>query len=181
MPPTGYWYWGYDFATPDLMQSIVPKFVNRSGRTLTLVLSFTIQGPPCAGRCLPGVEFYFDQGVHKRDPKLLIDGNTAKAAVTINNGDSYGFVIGLWQARDPVVSVVDGKGLPVPPDQAGLSAHPDESTFIPGIVTQCDCMDGETADCNLGGHYTNGLSGEWVNGESLARLGAWTYCQHGGT
>jgi hypothetical protein len=180
-PSTGYWYWGYDFSSDDLAQMIDPRYVNRSGQSLIVTLSFSIPGPPCDGGCLPGVEFYFDRDVHKRDPKLQVAGNTAKAIVPVKPGDSYGFIIGLWQARDPIVAVTLADGTPVSPEIAGMSARPDLSSFVPGTPTKCTCEDGSSLDCNYGDHYSNGLSGSWSQTVGLSRFNAWTNCQHEGT
>jgi hypothetical protein len=181
MPATGYAYWGYDFATSDTAQFEDPRFVNRSGRHLILTLSFSIPGPPCDGGCLPGVEFYFDQDVHKRDPRLQVSGNTAKAAVPLKPGDRYAFIVGLWQARDPVVSVTLPDGTPVSPGLAGMSARPDIASLVLGTPTTCTCEDGSQADCNRGDHYSNGLSGNWAQTMGLSRFNAWTHCQYEGT
>jgi hypothetical protein len=180
-PASGYWYWGYDFATADAEQQLDPRYVNRSGQPLNITLSFTIPASRCGGGCLPGVEFYFDQDVHKRDPQLQVSGTTAKAVVPLKPGDSYGFIIGLWQALDPTISVTSADGTPVSPELAGMSARPDNSSLVPGTPTTCLCEDGAFAECYLGDHYSNGLSGRWSQTIGLARLNAWTQCQKGGT
>jgi hypothetical protein len=180
MPLVNYWYWGYDFATQDTRQLSPPTFVNRSGQSLLVSLSFTIPNPPCGKDCLPGVEFYFDQGFHKVDPQLSISGNTATAVMQVNNGGRYSWVIGLWLARDPVVAVTTLDGIPVPPEIAGLSPRPDVSTSIPGIITTCQCQDALTALCSAGDHYSNGLTGQWSRNVGVYRFNAWSNCPQGG-
>jgi hypothetical protein len=179
-PASGYWYWGYDFQALDSAQKIDPRFVNRSGRPLVITLSFTVPEGPCGRGCLPGVEFYFDQDVRKRDPKISVIGNRASASVPVNSGDSYGFIIGLWQASDPAIAVTTPDGAPVSPDLVGLSMHPDVSTLVAGAPTICQCNDGSVAECFLGDHYSNGLTGLWGQLTGLYRFNAWTHCQNGG-
>jgi hypothetical protein len=179
-PPANYWYWGYDFALPDTEQSSMPRFVNRSGRAATIILSFTIPNQPCGGGCLPGVEFYFDQGVHKVEPRLAVSGNTATATMHVNDGDRFAWVIGLWQASNPTVSVLSADGSPLSPEAAGLSPRPDISILTPGITTLCQCEDALTAMCNYGDHFSNGLAGEWSRHTGLYRFNAWNNCAHGG-
>jgi hypothetical protein len=181
MPDSGYWYWGYDFSTADPAQSGMPKFVNRSGEALIVTLSFDVPSPPCGAGCLPGVEFYFDQDVHKRDPAIQVSGNMAKTVVPLKAGDRWAFIIGLWQARRPMVSVARSDGTPVQPELAGMSARPDVSSLIIGTDTYCLCQDGSQAECNNGNHYSNGLSGSWSQTMGLARFNAWSNCQHEGS
>jgi len=180
MPLSGYWYWGYDFALPDTAQSSPPRFVNRSGRSITVTLSFTILGPPCGKDCLPGVEFYFDQGVHKVDPPLVISGTIVTATMHLNDGDRYVWVFGLWKAQNPTVSVTSSEGSPLPPDVAGLSPRPDISTLISGVTTLCQCENAMTASCNYGDHYSNGLTGQWSRNVGVYRFNAWSNCPMGG-
>jgi hypothetical protein len=180
-PPSGYWYWGYDFQTLDAAQGDSPRFVNRSNKELTLKLSFTIPRGACGGGCLPGVEFYFDQDVHKRDPKLVVSGTSATATVPVKAGDRYAFVIGLWQATNPVVSVSDASGYDVAPDEIGMSARPDVSVLLQGSVTICQCRDNSSAACYRGDHYSNGLSGGWTQTLGRYGLNAWSNCPQGGT
>jgi len=180
-PASGYFYWGYDFSSGDTDQFDDPRFVNRSGRDLVITLSFSIPGPPCGGGCLPGVEFYFDQDVHKRDPRLQVAGNTAKAVVPVKPGDRYAFIIGLWQARNPIVAVTLPDGTPVSPELVGLSARPDIADQVSGTPTLCTCDGGSQAECNRGDHYSNGLSGKWSQTMGLSRFNEWTRCQRDGT
>jgi hypothetical protein len=181
IPASGYSYWGYDFSSADIDQFDNPRFINRSGRSLILTLSFDIPNPPCGGGCLPGVEFYFDQDVHKRDPRLQVSGNTAKAVVPLKPGDRYAFIIGLWQAHNPAIAVTLPDGTAISPDLAGLSVRPDTSSWVAGTQTKCSCENGEQLDCNRGDHYTNGLSGMWYQTMGLSRFNAWTNCRREGT
>jgi len=179
-PSSGYWYWGYDFQTPDAKQGLNPRFVNRSGQSLNINISFTVPSGPCGGGCLPGVEFYFDQGVHKRDPKLIVSGTTASTSVPVDIGDRYAFIIGLWQAKNPIIAVTTRTGSPVPPEQVGLTARPDISNLSVGETTSCQCADASVQDCYLGDHYSNGLSGSWSQTMGLHRLSSWTNCSYQG-
>jgi hypothetical protein len=149
----------------------MPLFVN---------LTFTLPAGACGRDCLPRVEFHFDQGIHKRAPEVNVTGTTASVSMPIESGDRYGFVVGLWRASHPAIGVTTREGVPVPPEYAGISPRPDISDLVLGQNTTCECSDASVADCNLGDHYSNGLSASWSLTVGLHRLNAWTYCQYQG-
>lgn len=180
-PGEGYWFWGYDFRTPDADQSSMPLFVNRSGLALRLTLTFRIPAGECFKDCLPGVIFYSGSSrITDKFPKLDIDGTQASATLDIGIHDSYGWIIALWKATGPDLTVVTSDGEYIPFDIAGLPARPDQSTLVAGVPQQCTCQDGSVVGCMLGDHYSNGLSGQWSKA-GLVRINAWTQCGAAGT
>jgi len=182
IPAFNYWYFGYDFQTPDAYQGALPQFVNRSNQTIRLMFTFTIPAGNCGDDCLPAVEFYKGSNqVVKIDPPLVIKGNEATTALDVYGGESYSWVIGLWQSRDPKISVADEYGNATSLSNAGLSSRPDIANLILGIPTTCLCSDGSEALCNRGDRYSNGLLGEWSKNIGVLRTNSWSNCQHEGS
>jgi hypothetical protein len=181
IPAQGYWYFGYDFQTPDSQQLPLPQFVNRSGRDLVLQLTFTVPQEDCGKDCLPGVEFRKGSNhIYKIDPPLKVKGSQASASLEIANGESYSWVIGLWQSTNPMLSVTDRTGVSLHPEVAGLSARPDIASPVGGSTTYCLCEDGVQALCNPGDHYSNGMLGAWSKNLGVTRNNSWSQCQHEG-
>jgi hypothetical protein len=177
----GYWYFGYDFQTPDSGQLPLPFFINRSGKEIRLDFSFEIPLGICGRDCLPGIEFYKGSThIYKIDPELKITGNKVSASLDILNGESYSWVIGLWASHDPRLAVTDTQGNSVPPEVVGLSARPDLAYRVLGSTIHCLCDNGTQALCSFGDHFSNGLLGVWSKNVGVTRQDSWTQCQHEG-
>lgn len=180
--PSNYWYFGYDFQVPDERQLPLPLFVNRSGKAVVLTFKFDIPTGRCANDCLPGVEFHKGRGrIFKIDPALAVAGNQVSAELRVEAGESYSWIIGLWRATHPTLTVTDPGGGEVALPSVGLSPSPDIADPIDGTTRVCDCPDGAQAECNPGDHRSNGLLGIWSKNIGVSRANAWTRCQNAGT
>ena len=183
VPSTGYAYWGFDFFADETgLPSLVrpDEFINRSSVPVTIVLTFDIPTDhPCNKDCLPGVQFQVDAGFHKVDPPYTIVGGKVSLAQTFATGRGYGWVIGLWQATNPRLTVTVPKGATATLEDVGLSPSPAVATQLPAIVGVCDCPDGSSASCSAGTRYSNGLLGPWYqisNNSNYQRSGSFNDC-----
>lgn len=181
VPNSGYAYWGYDFianevGTPSPVRP--DEFINRSAVPVTITLSFDIPTTHACGRgCMPRVEFLTGPGWTKLDPAFTTQGNTASITQTFAPGSGYGWVIGLWQASNPRLSVTVPKGSNVALRELGLAAFPAMATELPAVTGTCDCWNGTTAACSEGTHFSNGLLGVWALDFGMYfRAGAFTNC-----
>jgi hypothetical protein len=181
VPPTGYAYWGFDFladqtGTPSPVRS--DEFVNRSAAPVTITLRFDFPTSHfCGNDCLPGVEFVIGPGWSKADPPYVFDGNMVSLTRVIAPGQGYGWVIALWQASNPrlTVSVPIGAGATL--QDVGLALQPETATAIPAVTRTCDCWDATTAACSDGGRFSNGLLGPWTQVfRTYLRAGAFNNC-----
>jgi hypothetical protein len=182
VPPLGYSYWGFDFiadqtGTPSPVRP--DEFINRSAVPVTIKLSFNIPTDhPCKNDCLPGVEFELDAAWFKVDPPWVIEGNVASVSREILPGHGYGWVIGLWQASNPRLTVSIPLGTQASMAQLGLPLLPAVSQEIPAKTHLCDCSDGTTASCSEGSHFSNGLIGNWTkNFGTYPRAGSFNNCR----
>ena len=181
VPAIGYSYWGWDFiadqtGTPSPVRP--DEFINRSSVPVTITLSFTVpQRATCGHDCLPGVEFRLDVGWHRVDPPYIKVGSTVSLTTTIQPNQGYSWIIGLWQASDPRITVTVPKNSAATLMDVGLVAGMGASHRIPAIDRMCDCGDGTVAQCSDGERYSNGLLGDWSTGmDGYARGGAYTTC-----
>ena len=181
VPPIGYSYWGFDFFADETgMPSLVrpDEFINRSSVPVTITLSFDFPtSHPCNKDCLPGVQFMVDPGWFKLASPYTIAGNQVSVSQTFAPGRGYGWVLGLWQATNPRLTVTIPKDAVATLEQVGMSAAPSISTQIPAVTGTCTCSDGTLAACSAGGRFSNGLLGDWYQGiNSYGRVGAFTSC-----
>ena len=181
VPASGYAYWGFDFLaeqtrTPSPVRP--DQFINRSPDPVTITLRFTVPGrPSCGHDCLPGVEFEVDVGWFKVDPPYVRSGSSVSLTNVIRPGQGYGWVIGLWQASDPRLTVTVPQGSHATLQDVGLPATPNVADVIPAAFSTCDCMDGTTAACSDGARFSNGLLGPWSqNFQIYTRAGAFNNC-----
>lgn len=181
VPTIGYSYWGYDFiaeqtGTPSPVRQ--DEYINRSGVPVSITFTFTVPArASCARDCLPGVEFEIGPGWYKVDPPYIKVADTLTATATIRPGDGYGWVIALWQASNPRVTVTAPKGSGATLAEAGLLASLSVADVIPAVVRTCECGDATLAACSDGNRFSNGLLGAWnQSGGGYARAGAFTNC-----
>ena len=164
-PYGGYEYWGYDFlAAAQGRQSSVynDMFINNSGTALTLVFAFNIPTDrPCGRDCIPGVEFKLGATWQSVFPTMEVSGGTATATFLVGSGQSYGWIIGLWEPSDIHLTVTTNGGTRASLGSAGLSLHPEIADPVPPTTYTCNCGDGTVADCSKGTRYSNGLMGPW--------------------
>jgi hypothetical protein len=181
VPATGYWYWGFDFAadaagTPSPVRP--DEFINRSRYPVTIALKFTFRTDrPCRKDCLPAVEFREGPGWSKLDPPWVFDGDTVSVSATIRPGQGYAWIIALWQASNPRLTVSIPKGASATMADLGLTDFPSISSEVAAVPTVCACWDGSTAACSHGSRTSNGLLGPWYqNPGTYWRQGAFTEC-----
>ena len=166
VPSSGYAYWGWDFiadqtGTPSPVRP--DMFINRSTVPVTVTLSFTVPTTSCGNDCLPGIQFQVDAGWFKLDPPLVVKGNVASVTEQFAPGRGYGWVIGLWQATHPRLTVTIPQGANTTLEALGLPHDPSVANAIPATASTCTCWDGTTAACSDGGRFSNGLLGSWTH------------------
>jgi hypothetical protein len=184
VPSSGYAYWGFDFiadATGAPSPVRIDEFINRSNVPVTITLSFDIPtSHPCRQGCLPRVEFEVDKGWFKIDPPTSINGSTASITQTFAPGRGYGWVIGLWQATNPRLTVSVPANSAATLQDVGLSPLPAVASEIAAVIRVCDCGDNPPAQCSDGSHFSNGLLGPWSQEwDNYSRAGAFYGCPSG--
>ena len=181
VPASGYAYWGFDFvADATGMPSPVrpDEFVNRSSAPVTITLSFDIPTDRvCAKDCLPGMQFQVDAGWHKVDPPYIVKGNSVSLTSTFQPGQGYGWLIALWQSSNPRLTVTVPRNAMATLEAVGLPTSPSVANEIALVVKTCDCMNGSSASCSDGTHFSNGLLGTWSqHADMYQRNGAFIAC-----
>ena len=182
VPAHGFAYWGYDFiadqtGTPSPVRQ--DEYINRSGVDVLIKLSFDIPSShPCNHDCLPGVEFEMGPGWGKVDPPYIKDGNVVSLSATVRPGEGYGWIIGLWEATNPRLTVTVPKGSAATLAAVGLVRDMPVANEIPPDIARCQCDDGTFANCSAGEHFSNGLLGIWTQGnnDGYDRAGAFNDC-----
>jgi hypothetical protein len=164
VPSTGFHYWGFDFQSVDGIYSPVQRsmYVNRSNELVSITLTFDIPSGPCGSGCMPGIEFKVG-GWHSFFPNIVRANNTAEATLEVGPNDSYGWVIGLWSATNPRLTVVPHGTDKVSMADVGLPEAPNSVEVTPGATYPCGCPDGTTAQCYTGSQYSTGYVGPWSN------------------
>jgi hypothetical protein len=181
VPSSGYAYWGFDFLSE---QTGLPspvrtdEFINRSTASVTITLSFNFPTTYfCGNDCLPAVEFVVGPGWTKVDPPYVFSGNTVSLAYVAAPGQGYGWMMGLWQASNPRLTVSVPVGARVTLQDVGLPPLPAMATEIPAVTRSCECSDGTSAACSDGSRFSNGLLGPWTQiFRTYLRAGAFTNC-----
>jgi hypothetical protein len=181
VPASGYAYWGFDFVSDAAgVPSPVPDdmFINRSSVPVTITLSFDFPiDHPCNRDCLPGVQFEVDAGWIDVRPPYVIAGNTVSLSTQIRPGQSYGWVIGLWQSSNPRLKVSVPSGSAVSMADVGLPIDLSTALEIPAVIGTCECSDGSIAPCSLGTRFSNGLMGPWYRSNDFyVRRGSFNDC-----
>ena len=181
VPANGYAYWGFDFvADATGMSSEVrnDEFINRSNVPVTIRLSFNIPtNHPCGKDCLPGVQFQVDAGWFRVNPPMVVDGDKVSMTETFNPGQGYGWIIGLWQATNPQLTVTIPKNALATMEALGLPTLPGIATEVAAVTSTCTCSDGTIAACSDGTRFSNGLLGPWSRSfGTYARAGAFNNC-----
>jgi hypothetical protein len=181
IPASGYAYWGFDF-TADLTGTPSPvrpdEFINRSRVPVTITLSFNYPTDrACRKDCLPGVQFQVDAGWFKIDPPYAFDGDAVSVSQTFAPGKGFGWLIALWQATNPRLTVNIPAGARATLQDVGMSPYPAVVDEIAAIPANCECRDGTTAACSDGSRFSNGLLGPWYqNLTNYVRAGAFNSC-----
>jgi hypothetical protein len=162
VPATDFHYWGFDFQTEDGIYAPVQRsmFVNRSNELVSITLTFDIPTGPCDAGCLPGVEFKVGAW-HTFFPNIVKANGTAEATLEVGPNDSYGWVIGLWRATNPRLSVTAHGTTNLSMRDIGLPLSPDSLVSTPGVIYPCACPDGSTGECFTGPQYSTGYVGPW--------------------
>jgi len=181
VPATGYAYWGFDFVsdrTGDPSPVRPDEFINRSSAPVTIKLSFDYPTQYfCGNDCLPGVEFVVGPGWSKRDPPYVFAGNQVSVSYTVAPGQGYGWVIALWRASNPRLTVTIPTSTRASLEDLGLAATPSTASEIAAVTKLCDCGDGTSAACSEGSHFSNGLMGPWTQVfRTYLRAGAFNSC-----
>jgi hypothetical protein len=181
VPANGYAYWGFDFISDQtgLPSPVRPdEFINRSGVPVTIKLSFAYPtGHFCGNDCLPGVEFVIGPGWAKRDPPYVFAGDTVSVSYAIDPGQGYGWVIGLWQASNARLTVTIPASSRATLGDVGMAAMPSIATEVAAVMRTCACVDGTSAACSDGSHFSNGLMGYWTQTfRTYLRAGAFNNC-----
>lgn len=181
IPSSGYAYWGFDFiadATGTTSPVRPDQFINRSSDPVTIKLSFNIPTSHACNRdCLPGVQFQVDAGWYKIDPPYVVVGNAVSLTQTFKPGRGYGWVIALWEASNPKLTVTVPSGSAATLQEVGLPMFPATADEIAAVPASCTCWDGTLAACSDGSHFSNGLLGPWFqNLTNYARAGAFNSC-----
>jgi hypothetical protein len=154
------------------------QFINRSKVPVTIALHFDVPtGRPCNKDCLPGVQFQVDAGWYKLDPPFTLLGHTATVTEVFAPGRGYGWVIGMWQANNPRLTVSVPRGGSATLTEVGMAALPGVADEIAAVTRVCDCPGGDTAACSDGSRFSNGLLGGWSqNFSTYLRAGAFNNC-----
>jgi hypothetical protein len=181
VPASGYAYWGFDFDAAALgVASKVSQdmYINRSAYPVTITLTFTIPTThACGSGCLPGVKFLRGTSWSSVFPAMTVSGGTATIGLQIAAGDSYGWVIGLWQATNPRITVTIPAGASATMEQLGLSVDMGTADEIAAVDTTCECWDSFIYACSAGTHFSNGLLGVWYQStQNYLRAGAYSNC-----
>lgn len=183
VPATGYAYWGWDFIADqsgDRSPVRQDEFVNRSKSVVAITLSFDVpQRATCDHDCLPGVEFEIGPGWYKVDPPYVRTGGRVSLTASIQPGQGYGWVIGLWESTNPRLTVTVPKHSTATMADVGLGADMSVANEIAQVVGLCDCGDGTSAPCSDGTRFSNGLLGEWIQrgeGSGYLRAGGLFEC-----
>ncbi|MEP6503683.1 MAG: hypothetical protein ABJD97_10150 [Betaproteobacteria bacterium] len=181
VPTSGYAYWGFDFMSDAAgIASQFPNdmFVNRSGYPVTITLSFNIPtNHPCRNNCLPGVQFEVDAGWITVRPAYEVVGDTVSLSYQARPGQGYGWVIGLWEATNPKLTVTVAPDVRTTMDQLGLPDDPSIAQLIPAVTKTCICWDATEQACSAGSRFSNGLMGPWFRVNSYyERGGAFSNC-----
>ena len=181
VPAVGYSYWGYDFLADSTgLPSPVrqDEFINRSGVAVGITFTFSVPArASCARDCLPGVELEIGPGWYKLDPPYIRATDTLTVSATIKPSEGYAWVIALWQATNPRVTITVPKGSGVRLTDVGLPASLAISTVVPLVVRTCECGDATLAACSDGSRFSNGLLGAWdQHNDGYIRAGAFSNC-----
>ncbi len=181
VPSVGYSYWGWDFMAERAGSSSPVRqdeYINRSRVPVSITLSFDVPAQAsCARDCLPGVEFEIGPGWYKVDPPYVRIGASVSLTATIEPAEGYAWVIALWQASKPRLSVSVPKGSGVTLADVGLVPTLAIANEVPLVVGTCYCNDGTMAYCSDGSRFSNGLLGSWdQTGGGYSRAGAFTSC-----
>ena len=183
VPAAGYAYWGWDFIAEqsgDRSPVRPDEFINRSKVAVAITLSFDVpQRATCGHDCLPGVEFEIGPGWYKLDPAYVRTGARVSLTASIQPGQGYAWVIGLWEATNTRLTVTVPKGSTATLADVGLGADMSVASEIAPVVGTCDCGDGTVASCSDGTRFSNGLLGPWTKtseGSGYARAGGYNEC-----
>jgi hypothetical protein len=181
VPATGYAYWGFDFMADETgMPSPVrpDEFINRSSVPVTITLTFNYPTDRvCKTDCLPGVQFQVDVGWFKLDPPFAFNGDAVSVSQTFAPGRGFGWLIGLWQATNPRLTVTIPSGAKATLQDVGISPYPAVVGEIAAVPALCECGDGTTAACSDGSRFSNGLLGPWFQTlTNYVRAGAFNNC-----
>ncbi len=181
VPAIGYSYWGWDFiadqtGTPSPVRP--DEFINRSSVPVTITLSFDVPArASCGHDCLPGVEFEIGPGWFKVDPSYIrVEGHVSLTA-TVKPSEGYAWVIALWQASNPRLTVTVPKNAVTSLAAVGIPADPAVSDEIARVIRTCECSDATIATCSDGSRFSNGLLGGWnQEGGGYTRAGLFSTC-----
>jgi hypothetical protein len=183
VPAQGYAYWGYDFLADEMGVATVytkDMYVNHTQYPVTIRLGFDIPTThACNGGCLPGVQFFYGPSWASYFAAAVVSGGTVSLEFRVPAGTAYGWAIGLWEATNPRLTVTVDPGVSTTLAELGLPAQPAIALEIAAVTTSCPCIDGSSADCSLGSHFTNGLDGPWYRGTGYKfyeRAGAFNSC-----
>jgi hypothetical protein len=181
VPASGYAYWGFDFAAEAAgVPSAISQdmYINRSGVAVTITLTFDYPTTHSCGQgCLAGVKFLAGTNWHSVFPPTAVSNGHMTLSLTVGAGDSYGWVIGLWQATNPWLTVTVPTGTVTTLERVGLSASPALADEVAAIVLICDCPDTTQRACSKGTHFSNGLVGVYYQSMgNYVRAGAFSDC-----
>jgi hypothetical protein len=162
VPATDLHYWGFDFQAVDGVYPPTQRsmYVNRSSDLIMITLTFDIPTGPCEEHCLPGIEFKVGNW-HTFFPNVVAANGLAEATLEVGPSEPYGWVIGLWQASNPRLTVTARSKVQWTLADVGLPMHPDVFTSTPGVSYPCLCQDGTVATCTTGPQYSTGIVGGW--------------------
>lgn len=168
-PISGSAYWGFDFVANELgIPSPAPRdmFVNRSSNAISLLFTFDLPNN-CGSGCLPGMEFKLNSSWNSFFPNIVVAGSQAITTLQVAPGQTYGFVISLWGAKNPRIRVDNLGATYMTLRDAGLAdfatAQPVQGTYF-----TCECGDGVQRTCYSGTRYSNGLMGSWYRDRYVA-------------
>jgi len=181
VPPTGYAFWGFDFesaARGVTSPSTNDMYFNRSSAVLTVTLSFDIPTTHTCGQgCMPGLKFIVGLGWDTVFPPLKVEGGLVTATLQVNPGQAYGWVVGLWQATNPRLTLSVPTGAAATLALVGQSADPAIAQEIPAVLGMCDCWDLTPRPCSAGSRFSNGLMGYWYQSTGYyVRAGSFNEC-----
>ena len=126
---------------------------------------------------MPGVQFQVDASWYTLNPPLVIAGSSASISQAFAPGKGYGWMIGLWQAKNTRLKVTIPKAATATMAEVGLPDLPALAQEIPAVTGLCECWDGTIAACSEGSRFSNGLLGAWYqSNEFYVRAGAFNAC-----
>jgi hypothetical protein len=159
VPPTGKWYWGYDFESDYGIDSEygLSMYINRSSEIIEVTLSFDVPPSGCGDGCLPGLEFKLGHW-NSVFPVIAVANGRAEASVLISPGQAYGWVIGLWAASNPHLRVVAHGKEHVDLATVGLPNDMGHQIRTVGTYYACSCR---LDPCYTGTKYSTGFVGAW--------------------